>query len=436
MTQGGTGAQPSVPEAPGQRSPRLVRLRHRLAPAFAHPDFVRLWRANLGSTMAFWMYGVAEGWLVAVITESPLILGTLVMIRAIPLLVLSPFGGVLADRLSRTRLLIAAQVLMSLAGLSIGLLVATDAIQVWHLAVSAMVIGASFAIILPTRTALVSDLVPRRYVGNAVALTNTTQNASSIIGPALAGTLIGLIGIAGTFFVQAFGYVWGTLNILTIRGGRHHRGSSGSTFAALRDGFAYAFRTRHLAALLLLVLSPSLFSMPMIMILPIFVKQDLQAGSVELGLVLAAQGVGAVIGSLVVVAYANHRHKGPVVMLSAAAFGALIALLGLTRSPLTAGVVMAFAGFFFATYMANNQTMIQLLTPARLRGRVMSIWMLGWGLTPLGLLPISFVAEQRGMPAAIVLGGGLSVAVVLVIMIWGRVLWTLDAEAAVDPSDH
>ena len=435
MTIGGSGGPPSVPEASGKRSPRLVRLRDRLAPAFVHRDFVRLWRANLGSTMAFWMYGVAEGWLVAVITESPLILGTLAMIRAIPLLVLSPFGGVLADRLSRTRLLIAAQVLMSLAGLSIGLLVAADAIEVWHLAVSAMVIGASFAIILPTRTALVSDLVPRRHVGNAVALTNATQNASSIIGPALAGALIGVIGIAGTFLVQAAGYVWGTLNILTIRGGGQHRGSAGSTFAALREGFTYAFRTRHLASLLLLVLSPALFSMPMIMILPIFVKQDLQAGSLELGLVLSAQGVGAVVGSLVVVAYAGHRRKGPVVMLSAAGFGALIAILGFTRSPLMAGIVIALAGFFFATYMATNQTMIQLLTPARLRGRVMSIWMLGWGLTPLGLLPISFVAENHGMPVAMVLGGGLSLAVALVIMIWGRVLWTIDADAAIDPSE-
>ena len=214
-----------------------------------------------------------------------------------------------------------------------------------------------------------------------------------------------------------------------------HGGSAGSTFAALREGFSYAFRTRHLAALLLLVLSPALFSMPMIMILPIFVKQDLQAGSLELGLVLSAQGVGAVVGSLVVVAYAGHRRKGPVVMLSAAGFGALIAVLGLTRTPLMAGIVIALAGFFFATYMATNQTMIQLLTPARLRGRVMSIWMLGWGLTPLGLMPISIVAENHGMPIAMVLGGGLSLAVALVIMVWGRVLWTIDADAAIDPSE-
>ena len=435
MTSDRPAAPPSPLEAPAGRRSRLARHRDRLAPAFAHTDFVRLWRANLGTMMAFWMQNVAQGWLVAILTESAFVLATLAMIRAIPMLVLSPFGGVLADRVSRTKLLITSQLLFTVAGLAIGVLVATGRIEVWHLAVSSIMAGTSFAISVPSRNALVSDLVPRRHVSNAIALTSTTMNASRIAGPALAGALVGLIGIAGTYFVQTGGYVWGMLNVLLVRGGDQHPRTRGSPFAALRDGFKFAFSTRPLAALLLLGLSPSLFSMPMIFILPIFVQQDLQAGSFELGLVLSAQGIGAVAGSVAVVAHSGNRRKGPVVMLSAAAFGAAIAVLGLTRSPLAAGIVMAVAGFFSAVYMANNQTMIQLLAPTRLRGRVMSIWMLGWGLTPLGLMPISIVAENLGMPTAMVLGGSLSVAVVLFIMVWGRELWTLDAEAALDPSE-
>lgn len=436
MTSDSPAAPPPPLEAPSGPRSRLIRHRDRLAPAFAYRDFVRLWRANLGTMMAFWMQNVAQGWLVAILTESAFILATLAMIRAIPMLVLSPFGGVLADRVSRTKLLITSQLLFTVAGLAIGVLVATGRIEVWHLAISSVMAGTSFAISVPSRNALVSDLVPRRHVSNAIALTSTTMNASRIAGPALAGALVGLIGIAGTYFVQTGGYVWGVLNILAVRGGDQHPRTRGSPFAALRDGFKFAFSTRPLAALLLLGLSPSLFSMPMIFILPIFVQQDLQAGSFELGLVLSAQGIGAVVGSVVVVANAGRHRKGPVVMLSAAAFGVLIAILGLTRSPLAAGIVMAAAGCFSAIYMATNQTMIQLLAPNRLRGRVMSIWMLGWGLTPLGLMPISIVAENLGMPTAMVLGGSLSVAVVLFIMVWGRELWTLDAEASVDPSDH
>ena len=436
MTSDSPAAPPSPLETPAGRRSRLARQRDRLAPAFVYRDFVRLWRANLGTMMAFWMQNVAQGWLVAILTESAFILATLAMIRAIPMLVLSPFGGVLADRVSRTKLLITSQLLFTVAGLAIGVLVATGRIEVWHLAISSVMAGTSFAISVPSRNALVSDLVPRRHVGNAIALTSTTMNASRIVGPALAGWLIGVIGIAGTYFVQTGGYLWGMVNVLAVRGGDQHPRTRGSPFAALRDGFKFAFSTRPLAALLLLGLSPSLFSMPMIFILPIFVKQDLKAGSEELGLVLAAQGIGAVIGSVAVVAHAGSRRKGPIVMLSAAAFGVAIIALGLTRSPLAAGIVMAFAGLFSAIYMANNQTMIQLLAPNRLRGRVMSIWMLGWGLTPLGLMPISIVAENFGMPTAMVLGGSLSVAVVLFIMVWGRELWTLDAEAAVDPADH
>ena len=436
MTSDSPAAPPSPLEAPASRRSRLIRHRDRLAPAFAHQDFTRLWRANLGTMMSFWMQNVAQGWLIVIITESPLILGTLAMIRAIPMLVLSPFGGVLADRVSRTKLLITSQLIFTVAGLSIGVLVATGAIEIWHLAVSSVMAGTSFAISVPARNALVSDLVPRRHVGNAIALTSTTMNASRIVGPALAGWLIGVIGIAGTYFAQTGGYIWGMVNVLRVQGGDQHPRTRGSPFVALRDGFKFAFSTRPLAALLLLGLSPSLFSMPMVMILPIFVKQDLNAGSEELGLVLAAQGIGAVIGSIGVVAYAANRRKGPVAMISAAAFGALIMVLGLTRSPLAAGIVMAVAGFFSAVYMATNQTMIQLLAPNRLRGRVMSIWMLGWGLTPLGLMPLSIVAENRGMPDAMVLGGGLSVAVVLFIMVWGRELWTIDADAAVDPSEE
>ena len=436
MTSHSPATPSSALEGPTRPRSRLTRYRDRVAPAFAHRYFVRLWRANLGTMMAFWMQNVAQGWLVAILTESAFILATLAMVRAIPMLVLSPFGGVLADRVSRTKLLITSQLLFTVAGLSIGVLVATGLIEVWHLAISSVMAGTSFAISVPARNALVSDLVPRRHVSNAIALTSTTMNASRIVGPALAGALVGLIGIAGTYFVQTAGYVWGMLNVLAVRGGDQHPRTRGSTFAALRDGFKYAFSTRPLAALLLLGLSPSLFSMPVIFILPIFVQQDLMAGSFELGLVLSAQGIGAVVGSVGVVAYSGSRRKGPVVMLSAAAFGAAIVALGLTRTPLAAGIVMAVAGFFSAVYMANNQTMIQLLAPNRLRGRVMSIWMLGWGLTPLGLMPVSIVAENFGMPVGMVLGGSLSVAVVLFIMVWGRVLWTIDAEAAVDPSEH
>ena len=412
------------------------RLRDRFVPAFAHRDFSRLWRANLGTTMAFWMQSIAQGWLVIQLTDSPFVLGLLAFFRAIPMLILSPFGGVLADRFNRIRLLLGAQVLMGASGLAVGILVAIDVIEVWHLALAGITIGASFALSVPARNALVSDLVPRDVVSNAVALTNTTMNASRVVGPALAGFLIGIIGIAGTYFVQVGGYVWSTVNILTVRGGDVHPRARGSTLVVLREGFDYVFRTPTMLALMLLGLSPALFSMPpMMMLLPAFVKQDLQAGPEDLGLLMGVLGVGAVIGSLTVVTYAKHRHKGPVLLVSLLIYGALVIVLAFTRSLVASGLVLFIAGFFQAVYMATNQSIIQLLAPDHLRGRVLSIWMLSWGLTPLGLLPMAVVAETVGTPVAMVMGGVLSILVVLGVMIWSHGLWTIDPEREVADRD-
>lgn len=189
-------------------------------------------------------------------------------------------------------------------------------------------------------------------------------------------------------------------------------------------------------ALMLLGMSPALFSMPMIMLLPAFVKQDLKAGPEDLGLLMGALGVGAVIGSLMVVTYAKHRYKGPVVLISALTFGALVIVLAFTRSLVVSGLVLFVSGFFQAVYMATNQSIIQLLVPDHLRGRVLSIWMLSWGLTPLGLLPMAVVAETVGTPVAMVMGGVLSVLVVLGVMIWNQGLWTIDPEQVLADRDE
>ena len=189
-------------------------------------------------------------------------------------------------------------------------------------------------------------------------------------------------------------------------------------------------------ALMLLGMSPALFSMPMIMLLPAFVKQDLKAGPEDLGLLMGALGVGAVIGSLMVVTYAKHRYKGPVVLISALTFGALVIVLAFTQSLVVSGLVLFVSGFFQAVYMATNQSIIQLLVPDHLRGRVLSIWMLSWGLTPLGLLPMAVVAETVGTPVAMVMGGVLSVLVVLAVMIWNQGLWTIDPEQVLADRDE
>ena len=182
----------------------------------------------------------------------------------------------------------------------------------------------------------------------------------------------------------------------------------------------------------LLGLAPALFSMPVIMLLPAFVKQDLGGRPEDLGLLMGSLGVGSLLGSITVVLYAGYRKKGPVVLVTALIYGLLMVALAFTRSLVASGLVLAVAGYFSAVYMATNQATVQLIVPNHLRGRVLSIWMICWGLTPIGLLPMSVVAETIGTPVAMVMGGVMSIGVVLSVMMWGRELWTIDAETIVD----
>ena len=419
--------------AANEERPRAVgpitRLRDRATPAFAYAGFRRLWMANLSSMMGFWMLSVSQGWLVVELTDSALMLGLLSGFRSIPMLLLSPVGGILADRVNRPRLLLVAQGLMAGADLTIGVLVWLHRVEMWHLAVAGLLLGSAFALASPARNALVSDLVPRPLVSNAVALTATTMNASRVIGPTIAGFLIGFISIAGVYFTQVGTYLLAVFNIRRVDAPGVPPGFEGSARKALGEGFRYVLRTRKLLALMILGTSPALFSMSMVMLLPAFVKQDLQAGPADLGVLLGMLGVGAIIGSVAIVAYSSFKYKGAAVMLAALMDGVLVIVLAFTHSMLGAGIALMLMGFAQAIYLAMIQTILQLIVPHRLRGRVLSIWMLGWGLTPVGLLPLSAVAENFGTPVAMQIAGVFAVAIAVSIMLLMPSLWTLDPEA-------
>jgi len=407
----------------------IERFATRVTPALDYSGFRRLWLATLTSMMGFWMLSISQSWLVVELTDSALMLGVLGFFRSVPMLLLSPLGGILADRIRRPRLLIVAQVLMGMADLAVGVLVLLDRVEMWHLAIAGIMVGSSFALSSPARNALVSDLVPRKTVSNGVALMSTTMNGARVIGPTIAGFLIALIGIAGTYFAQVGAYALAIMNIRRVKVDGPPPGFRSSSRRALMEGFGYVRRSRRLLALMLLGASPALFSMPMVMLLSVFVKKELGGGPEELGVLAGMLGVGAIIGSLTMVAFSGLRYKGAAVMLAAMMDGVMVIALGLSGSILGAGVALALMGFFQAIYLAMIQTILQMIVPNRLRGRVLSIWMLGWGLTPVGLLPMSAVAENLGTPVAMVISGVIGVAVAVAVMAFARQLWSLDPEA-------
>ena len=178
---------------------------------------------------------------------------------------------------------------------------------------------------------------------------------------------------------------------------------------------------------MVLTLAPALFSYPLTMLLPAFVKQDLQAGVQELGLVTSALGAGAVLGALALVAAPEVRRPGRLAIAAIVISGALFVILSFTRFLPFVALVLACVGMFQGVHMALTQTIVQLLVPAEMRGRVMAVWMINWGLMPLGLLPLSATAERLGTPVAMAIGGSLSLCVGVFVAVWGRQLWGLTA---------
>jgi predicted MFS family arabinose efflux permease len=233
-----------------------------------------------------------------------------------------------------------------------------------------------------------------------------SMNSSRILGPALAGILIGAIGIAGTFFVQAFGYIWSIFNMFQIKvPPQDQRARNSSMLQNLIEGFRYCYQEKTVFAMLSLAAMTAIFGQPYMQFLPAFARDVLYLGPSGLGMMMTAVGVGALIGSIAIASFGSSRSRGTVLLVAAWIFGFSLCLLGLTKSTPLAMLLLAGGGFANALLMSLNQTILQQTVPDHLRGRVMSVYMLTWGLMPLGTLPIGAIAQSHGTPVAIFIGG-------------------------------
>ena len=372
-------------------------------------NFQYLLAGTLLSQTGQWMQQVALGWLVLDLTGSAFYLGLAGFLRSIPQLFLSLPGGILADRMDRGRLLAVAQGFAAFFALLMAILVSTGLIQIWHVLVLTFLSGSSMALIFPVRQALVPDVVERKLLPNAVALNSSGNNVTRMAGPALAGVLIGLVGIAACFFLQAGGLLLALWTSVAIRLPARTRDAAAPVRSPLQDlveAYQYIRGNRAIASLLAAAAIPTLFGMPYISFLPVFAR-DFGIGASGLGVLMMASGVGSVAGSVGFTMAGNFRRKGAVQLAGIGMFG--LSLLAFSFVPWLPGALalLACAGISSSVYMATNMTLLQTLAPAALRGRIISVYMLSWGLMPLGTLPLGVVADHFGAPVSVALGGGL-----------------------------
>jgi len=394
--------------------PRRFRLR--TFSFLRHADYRYLWIGTLFMSAEQWIQQVPLGWLLNDLTGSSVLLGMLNGIRALPFLVASPIAGVAADRMDRRRLILTTQYILIITAVSMGLLVASGYLMVWHLFAFTVITGVTWAFVDPVRQSLVPALVPREDLANAVALNSAAFNLTKVIGPSLGGALIVFSGAAGNCFVQSAAYVGVLISVywMTIPPTPPEARRS-SALANLKEGLGYVWSNPAVFALMTAALVPRIFAVPYQTLMPVFQKDVLQVGPEGLGILLAAPGLGAMMAGLMLATLANRvRRQGVLMLVSLVALGIFLNLFSWTRSFPLALLSLVAVGACQVFYMATTNTMLQVIVPDHLRGRVMSIYALDRGLMPVGAFMAGVSAHLVGAPATV---GGMGLLVILLALL-------------------
>jgi MFS family permease len=381
--------------------------RQRTASSLAHRDFRTLWIGMLIAFSAMQMQQVASGYLAYEISGSATALGVVSLGWAIPMMVFSLFGGVAADRVSKRKLLLLTQAVTAAVSLVTAVLVASGEIAVWHLFVTALINGTAMSFNMPTRQALMSELVPQHELTNAMALSNAGMNLTRIAGPALAGGLIAvpIVGLSGVYFMIAALYVAVVISYLFLPDTRAASGLRKSIGHDLRDGLGYVRSHEVLAHLLVMGFIVILLGMPFQLLLPVFAEDVFDVGALGLGLLFAVGGIGALAGSMGIAGLRESSNRARVQTIAGITFGASLAAFALAPTfPLALAAILVVDGAS-AAYMALNGAMIMAATEQSYRGRVMSIYMMTFSLMPLASLPMSAIADQTGVTPVVVVAG-------------------------------
>lgn len=360
-----------------------------------------MWSGTLCTNTAFMMSQVAVGWLALELTDSALWVGLAAFAMGIPLLFLALPAGVIIDRGDRRKILLLAQAgVMLFAGL-FALLILTDQINRWLILPIGFGYGCSMSFVFPTRQTMIGQLVERRDLVNAVALNAAGQNATRIIGPAIAGVLIAVIGLGGTFaFAAALQLIamYTTLKLPSLRAVQSH--VRGPLIRSLGEGLGYVRRDPVLLGTFLLATVCTIFLMPYTTLMPVFATEELGLGATGLGLIMAGIGLGSVVGTLLVAGYRALATMRGIQIGGVVSFAVTVLIFAYTSYVVPAAILLFVSGVVSALFLATNQTVLQVRAEESVRGRVMGVNMLTWGLLPVGQLPLGALADAIGAPAA------------------------------------
>ena len=391
-------AKPELEDA--SRIPQMLR-------ALRHRNFQLFFSGQLISLIGTWMDNIAEAWLVYRLTGSSLLLGTVAFAGQIPVFLLAPIGGMVADRWNRQRVVIATQASsMVLAGI-LAVLTLTRRVTVWEVVVLAALMGAVNAFDIPARQAFLVDMVGREDLMNGIALNSSMFNGARVIGPSIAGILVASIGEGWCFAANSISYIAVIIGLLMMHVNRAPvEPMRVSPFEHIVEGFRFVWNTGPIRALLLLLGLVSLVAMPYSVLMPIFAAKILHGNARTLGVLMGATGVGALGGALTLASRTGVKGLGRWVAVACASFGTFLILFSLSRWYLLSVALLVPVGFAMMMQMASSNTLIQAMVPDRLRGRAMAVYsMMFMGMAPMGALLSGWSADHLGAQWTLAIGG-------------------------------
>lgn len=370
-------------------------------PALRHRNFTLIWSGLLVSNMGTWMQNVAQSWLIYKVTgNNPLYLGYLGLSFALPMIVVPPIGGAVADRVDRVKLLYVTQTGSLLLAALLAVLTWSGAIQPIHILITTFLGSLLLAFDNPTRQALIPELVPREDLLNALSFNSATYNGAALVGPALAGVLLNVVGAGWLFMLNALSFLAVIGALFAMRELPSYKRRPASFSHALFGGFVYTVRHRTILLLLLISALAALFGRSYQQLLPVFADDIWRAGSGGYGALLSASGAGALLGAFAMASVKEIKVQGRVLIISGLTFCITLGAFALSRwfwLGLALLVIVGVASTVFTTMIA---TVIQLRVPGELRGRVLSLYAITLiGLPSLGALGVAAVAQAFGTSA-------------------------------------
>jgi MFS family permease len=410
-------------ESSGEQVTRFPQM----ARALRNPNFRLFWSGNFLSNIGTWMQNVAQGWLVLLLTNSAFWLGVVGFAGSIPFLIFTLFGGVIADRVDKRRLLLVTQTIMMILAFMLAALAWFKVITVWEVAAIAFLNGVAMSMNAPSYQAMVPRLVKREDLTNAIALNSAQFNMSRILGPTLGGYAMAIFGVAGNFLLNGVSFVAVLWALTRIEYPDEKPARRESMWSSLRGGFAYLHENKQMLVLIWMTVAASLFGIPFLTFIPYFAKVQLNAGESGLGWLLAASGFGAVLGAMTVAIAGMIRHRGRVLTFAGVVF--FLAIIGFSESHSFAlSECLAFVeGYCGITMISCFNVSIQHLSSDEMRGRVMSIYATSFlGLPPLGALLAGELSRHIPTGHALAMMAGLAGILFLGFFAFSRPLRELD----------